>query len=938
MIALLSLDAQVRQRAIEALVAAPPVGLPFALRRLVATDPDVAVRATAAEALGKLPSTQGADEASVGWLIEAAHDVSPVVRDAAIRALARRRAPGAAVCEALGALAASDPTWWVRRAAIFALGVVAGEAAIDRARAALSDPFWRVRHAAVSVLALCGNRAPERRDSILAELGRDDARGSTDYLRALWGPTLTRELPAAPVASRLPELLRDRDPAVVTARLVELPSASVPALALSLVELLCDPHVPLREAAVARLLEAGELEAFAAALAWLDEPRIPHVAATVTEMLDGLGDPARLLVERVLSGPARPGASRWAIGWVVATHDDDEVLAARAWERAILLDEPELAVAVATPAQLIELLSAPAAGETLRAIAAADELARRPAEVRATALREIPVHAAPRVQLRLVAAVDELASPHLQAALAPGPLDAPLEPDPRAVALATLAAAGKLDEAARAAALVDPDPAIREVVLDGAPVGDLHALLATEGDPWVRRTAGRALARGLRGRPSSAPDRAEMVLALVRDPDPWLRAQALALLDLTRLDHRVHLLELAADPSPMVQAAVIEQLAVVPEAELRAALPVASSAGRAAGQAWLDAGALALAAAPSVERGNHVAVSEVAHLAIEPAASPVRARRTFGRSGVEITPLVISGAFDLAPGSLHVAADAGVELFFWEASYAAMTRFLRAPAQRGRTHVVTGSYHADARSIELDVDRALRRLRRDTLDVFLLFWARSAARLDDAAFATMQRLRDAGKVRAVGFSTHDRELAIGALARAPWDVVMTRHSAAHPGIEAALLPHAVAAGAGVLAFSALCYGRMVSGPGAPSAADCYRYSLSQPGVTACISAPRRHRELIENLDVVAQPDLAPDAMARVRAHGAAVRIEDHRFNTLIRQPTRDAAAAAMAMLEAELAPTEGEVTGGAAAPAKLARSLSAPGRGGAGSRLRRGRL
>ena len=60
---------------------------------------------------------------------------------------------------------------------------------------------------------------------------------------------------------------------------------------------------------------------------------------------------------------------------------------------------------------------------------------------------------------------------------------------------------------------------------------------------------------------------------------------------------------------------------------------------------------------------------------------------------------------------------------------------------------------------------------------------------------------------------------------------------------------------------------MLSGPGAPSAADCYRYSLSQPGVTACISAPRRPEELIENLAALIQigaaigvdrhPDSAP---------------------------------------------------------------------------------
>jgi hypothetical protein len=89
-------------------------------------------------------------------------------------------------------------------------------------------------------------------------------------------------------------------------------------------------------------------------------------------------------------------------------------------------------------------------------------------------------------------------------------------------------------------------------------------------------------------------------------------------------------------------------------------------------------------------------------------------------------------------------------------------------------------------------------------------------------------------------------------------------------------------------------------------------------VTACISAPRRHRELIENLEVVVDPALPAERFEAVRAHGAKVRIENQRFNQLIRQPTRDAAAAAMAMLEAELAPEDRDEA--CATPSALGRS------------------
>ncbi|MDQ3367408.1 MAG: aldo/keto reductase, partial [Myxococcota bacterium] len=287
---------------------------------------------------------------------------------------------------------------------------------------------------------------------------------------------------------------------------------------------------------------------------------------------------------------------------------------------------------------------------------------------------------------------------------------------------------------------------------------------------------------------------------------------------------------------------------------------------------------------------------------------PPTERRPFGRAGFDVAPLAISGAYDLSPRALAAAEHAGVDLFFWEPGYDVLTRFLRSRARAATTRVITGSYHADPASIRGDVDRALRTLRRDTLDAFLLFWTRSSARVDAEAFGILDELRRAGKVRAVGFSTHHRELARDAIASSPWDVVMIRHSAAHPGIESVLLPAARATSTAVVTFSALCYGRMLAGPGAPSPAECYRYSLAQPGVTACISAPRRHRELVENLGALVEPSLPADRIAALRLHGQGVHAESARFNAFVRQPTRDAAAAARELLAASLPPSDAAST------------------------------
>jgi hypothetical protein len=125
---------------------------------------------------------------------------------------------------------------------------------------------------------------------------------------------------------------------------------------------------------------------------------------------------------------------------------------------------------------------------------------------------------------------------------------------------------------------------------------------------------------------------------------------------------------------------------------------------------------------------------------------------------------------------------------------------------------------------------------------------------------------------------------VSALSASAWDVVMIRHSAAHPGAEDGLLAAAATARAGVLTFSATSYGRLLRGvPMPPSAAECYRYSLSQPGVSACISAPRGGVELMENLAVLEDPTLSSARVAELRAHGRAVRAESLDFARHIRR-------------------------------------------------------
>jgi aryl-alcohol dehydrogenase-like predicted oxidoreductase/HEAT repeat protein len=945
----------------------------YALRSALCFDPDASVRAAAAQRLAGL-------RAPAAWLREAACDALPLVREAAIRGLARLRDQEAAPL--LGRACTSEPVWWVRRAAVLALAAIAGRASVPVLRLVLDDPFWRVRHAAVQALAALGDEHDDVRAALTAASSNAPAEAAAlAYLRRHWHEAAGGvAMPASPASQASGPGERtgaggsggagfwDDDPAVMTARLEDGRTQVSDAV---LIELLADSHEPLRKLAVRRLREQGDVRAFAAAAIWLDEPRIPYAAETARDLLDRLGDVAHELAQEVLAvvepradGTAHgPGAVAWALGWIAATRCVD--LRAAVAPHLGAADARARAAAVHALAALGPHVpdvgdgpddpggaGVPNVRDVWRRLLGDGDEDVRFAAVQAVAAQSDPAlralldhvsyaaQPAPVRRLLAAAAADDAARDQVSGAARARLRDALRDPDAQARthALAALDRMDDLDAGERERAWRDPDPWIRMAVLDA---GSALAALAGEPAPEASVDASgdasgeasvevqrAALAWLVRHRRVLAPvERGRAAQHAAASPDPWQRTRACALLDAGETRGLAALLRLSHDRQPMVRAAAADvlegctDLAARIEAVLDSAGARADADLRKAGYTWLLRGfdaaaavrlqrALADAAEPGAVKEHLAAMAaafpaEVMHAAglarparpskpprpaREPAQRAAVTRRPLGSTGIAIAPLAISGVGGLSPAALRQAHAAGVDLFFWEPHHGALTRFLReSPRRRAELAIAAGSYHASPAAIEADVDTALRRLRTDHLDVFLLFWVRSLARLSEQAFACLERLKAAGKIRAAGFSTHHRDVACAAISAAAWDVVMIRHSAAHPGAEDAFLPLAAARGVGVLTFSALCYGRLLEasadldGRPAPTAADCYRYSLSQPGVTACISAPQRYRELVENLAVLDAPVLGPAALDELRAHGRRVHARSRDFNELVRR-------------------------------------------------------
>jgi hypothetical protein len=271
---------------------------------------------------------------------------------------------------------------------------------------------------------------------------------------------------------------------------------------------------------------------------------------------------------------------------------------------------------------------------------------------------------------------------------------------------------------------------------------------------------------------------------------------------------------------------------------------------------------------------------------IDMTVTPALNQAYLGRERLAVSRIGVSGHYLLPVEGFTRAVGAGVNWFFWEPNYATLTEFAGQlnPSTREQLRFVAGTFEAESAKVRKDVERALRTLKVERLGLFLVFWVQSWDRLTDELRFTVERLREEGKVTAVGLSSHNRPLLVRAMEEG-WGPVMARHSAAHRGVEEAVFPKAAELGTTLLTFNNLCYGRMlkpVAGMAPPDPTDCYRYTLSFSAVSACWSAPATVEQLEANLRALFDPELPAERKAYLQRFGAALYREETVFLRLVR--------------------------------------------------------
>lgn len=251
--------------------------------------------------------------------------------------------------------------------------------------------------------------------------------------------------------------------------------------------------------------------------------------------------------------------------------------------------------------------------------------------------------------------------------------------------------------------------------------------------------------------------------------------------------------------------------------------------------------------------------------------------RDVARFGRPLFRLGLSGSFGLDEAGCREALER-LQYAFWSPRMKGLTPALRdaLARDRGRYVVATGPlFGFFPGSLRKAVENARQTLGIDVVDVFQLFWLGKMSAFTGAVQAEMAALCEAGKVRWLCVSIHDRPRAGRLAADSVLDALMVRYNAAHPGAEQEIFPHLATRRPAIVAYTATAWRKLLKAPKGwrgevPSAGDCYRFCLSSPHVDVALTGPRTVAELRENLAVLERGPLSTEEDAWMRAFGRAV--------------------------------------------------------------------
>lgn len=249
----------------------------------------------------------------------------------------------------------------------------------------------------------------------------------------------------------------------------------------------------------------------------------------------------------------------------------------------------------------------------------------------------------------------------------------------------------------------------------------------------------------------------------------------------------------------------------------------------------------------------------------------------------------IAGNYGIDSDSVRWAAEQGVNYWLWGTSFGRVKEGIRDVIRNNREkHVVAMlSLGFFGWQIRKSVEKALRQLNTDYLDVFKLGWLGRTSAYTGSTVETLVNLKQEGKIKAIGTSIHDRKRAGKLTLDSEIDLLMIRYNAKHPGAEQDIFPHLAKRNPAIVCYTALAWGQLIKPikniemppwPGQeklnvpPLTPEiCYRFVLSNPNVHLVLTGPKNQTQLKNNLQAISQGNLHQDELSWIREYGKRVK-------------------------------------------------------------------
>jgi len=242
---------------------------------------------------------------------------------------------------------------------------------------------------------------------------------------------------------------------------------------------------------------------------------------------------------------------------------------------------------------------------------------------------------------------------------------------------------------------------------------------------------------------------------------------------------------------------------------------------------------------------------------------------TLGRTGFKVHRLGLSATYRPGKKTIYKALDEGLNYFFMFGFDGQMTGVMREVLREKRKEllIASGSYnliwgHTSPRK---SLEKRLRKLGTDYIDIFLHLGVVKEQDFPDKLCEELIALRNEGKVRAIGISTHVRKFAGRLASEGNLDLLMIRYNAAHRGAEQDIFPFLSTHNPGIVSFTATRWRHLLRRPKGrpkneriPTAGECYRFVLSSPHVHICMVAPTNIRQFNQNLKEIRRGPLSDE--------------------------------------------------------------------------------